>query len=169
MHDADQYMLVAKTAIVGVISGVSGLAGVVFAQAQNVIPSSAEGTGVTAILAVAVASTLGSMVYLFQLDKKNAHELKIKEQETRQKELDNEGQKSELAARDRKSREDALMQLAMVSQRNLEICAAERRSLQEKLTYVLEKSDAITSNRDSITDSSTRRKFIDKDPNHGKD
>lgn len=160
MHYVQEHVILfAKTLGVGVLSGISALGGVIVAQAQQVVPEAGSG-GVTVILAVAVASTLGSMVYLFQLDKKNAHELKLAEQTTRQKELENEAQKSSIAAKDRKSREDALMELAMTAQKNLETCSAERRILQERVTYLLERSGPLESH-ESITDTETRKRFID--------
>lgn len=158
-HDWHHYFWLIKTIGVGTASGISTALGVIVAQTPAATTTSTEGS-TTAILAGAIAAALGSLIYLFQLDKKNAHELKIKEQETRQLELQNEAQKSDIAARDRKSREDTLMAMATKSLESLQECAAERRMLQERVTFLLERNEPIEANHESITDSSTRRKFV---------
>lgn len=129
MHDTEHLFLVGKTIIVAVIAGSASLFGFLVAQTEA-LPTDGS---LAVILATALISALASMIYLFREDKKRLHDLEIKKQDVELERLKQEGLKSTQAAQDRKTREEALMNLMLKANENLAQCNAERQQLSQQV------------------------------------
>jgi mannitol-specific phosphotransferase system IIBC component len=140
MHPSDHVelaIIAAKTVVVASATGAATIAAFLVAQAEQV----PQDGSLAVILATALISALASLIYLFREDKKRQHDLELKKQETEQKRLDAEADKSKQASEDRNTREKTLMKLAIDAQENLANERNERQKLQERLTRLYSQLD----------------------------